>query len=134
MDDPVSQATPTEGETYAEDRRARLHRGRLQGFALCIALWGLSVIPLARESMDGREGVELVAVYLAVGAISLGVAVVLRGIYVLLRNGRFWSPWVFLIAAVASLVGYAVQSAGRGGPIGFTTVQMALSALSLPGV
>lgn len=134
MDDPVSQLTPTDGETYAEDRRARLHRGRLQGFALCAVLWVLSVIPLARESMHGREGVGLVAVYLAVGAISLGVAGVLRGIYVLLRNGRFWSPWVFLIAAVLALGGYAVQSAGRGGPIGVTVVQMAISALSLPGV
>ena len=134
MDDPVSQLTPTDGETYAEDRRARLHRGRLQGFALCIALWVLSVIPLARESMHGREGVELVAVYLAVGAISLGVAAVLRGIYVLLRNGRFWSPWVFLVAAVLAVGGYAVQSAGRGGPIAVTIAQMAVSALSLPGV
>jgi hypothetical protein len=108
-----SQFTPGDDDTYAEDRRARLHRGRVVGFAVCIALWVLAVVPLARESIDGREGADVVLLYLAVGAISLGVAAVIRGIYVLLMKRRFWSPWVFLVAAVLAIGGYAVQSAGE---------------------
>ena len=113
MDDPGSQFTSVEDQTYAEDRRTRLHRNRLVGFFVCTALWVVSVVPLARESMDGREGTDSVVVYLAVGAISLGVAAVIRGIYVLLRKRQFWSPWVFLIAAILAIGGYAVQSSGE---------------------
>jgi hypothetical protein len=112
MDDPGSQFTPGDEETYAEDRRRRLHRGRLVGFSVCIPLWVLSVVPLARESIDGHEGADVVFVYLVVGAISLGVAAVIRGIYALLMKRQFWSPWVFLIAAVLAIAGYAIQSAG----------------------
>lgn len=112
MDDPGSQLTPSDEETYVEDRRRRRHRGRFVGFFVCIALWVLSVIPLAHESIDGREGADVVPVYLAAGAISIGVAAVIRGIYVLLTKRQFWSPWVFLIAAVLAIASYGVQSAG----------------------
>jgi hypothetical protein len=133
MEDPGSQFTPGAGsretyeeETYEEDRRRRVHRNRLVGFSLCFALWGLSVVPLARESMHGREGAGAVAVYLAVGAITLGVAAVIRGIYVLLTQRNFvvltqrnfwWAPWVFLLAAVVAILMFLVQSAGPGGLI-----------------
>ena len=113
MDEPGSQFTPGGDEAYAEDRRARLRRDRLVGFAICIPLWVLSVVPLARESLDGREGAGAVAVYLAVGAISLGVAAAIRGVYALLRKRRFWSPWVFVLAALLSIAGYTIQSAGE---------------------
>lgn len=111
MDDPGSH-TSADDQTFAEDRRTRLRRNRLVGFSVCIPLWMLSVVPLARESMNGREGAGSVAVYLAVAAISLGVAAVIRGIFVLLKKKQFWSPWVFLTAAVLAIAGYAVQSAG----------------------
>ncbi len=113
MDDHGSSPASDGTDTYAEDRRTRLHRNRLVGFSLCILLWALSVVPLARESMNGREGASSVAVYLAVAAISLGAAAVLRGLYVLLRKGRLWSPWVFLIASVLAIAGWVVQSAGE---------------------
>jgi len=113
MDDLGSQVTPTEDQAYAEDRRVRRRRDRQVGFALCVALWALSVIPLARESAEGREGAKLVVVYLVVGALSLAAAAVIRGLYVLLRQLPFWSPWVFLIAAILALTGYVVQSAGE---------------------
>lgn len=113
MDDPGSQFPSADDQTYADDRRTRLHRNRLVGFFVCMSLWVVSVIPLARESMDGRDGMDGVAVYLAVGAISLAVAAVIRGIYVLLKKRQFWSPWVFLIAAILAIGGYAVQSAGE---------------------
>ena len=100
-------------DTYAEDRTTRLHRNRVVGFALSILLWAVSIVPLARESMDEREGASSVAVYLAVAAISLGAGAVLRGLYVLLRKRPFWSPWVFLIASVLAIAGWAVQSAGE---------------------
>ena len=96
--------------TYWEDRKRRLRRGRLIGFSLCIPLWALSMVPLARESMEGREGI---LVYLTVAAISLGVAAVIRGVYVLLTKRRILSPWIFVMAAFVAIVGSAVQGAGE---------------------
>jgi cation transport ATPase len=103
-------------ETYAEDRKAGFERRRLVGFSVLIPLWVLSIVPIARESMDGRDGANAVLVYLAVGAISLGVAAAIRGLYVLLTKRRFWSPWVFLLAAVVAIVSYSVQTAGEEVP------------------
>jgi drug/metabolite transporter (DMT)-like permease len=99
---------------FAEDRARRLSRGRLFGFVVCGSLWALSLIPLARDATDGREGVRVLGVYLVVAALSLGIAVALRTIYALVfRRRQFWSPWLFLIAAVLAVGGYAVQSAGE---------------------
>jgi hypothetical protein len=112
MDDPGSQFTPSDDEQYVDDRRRRRQRGRLVGFSVCVALWVLSVIPLARDATDGREGANVVVVYLVAGALTLGIAAVIRAAYALLRKRPFWSPWVFLIAAVLAMAGYAVQSAG----------------------
>jgi hypothetical protein len=97
-------------QTFWEDQKRRVRRGRLIGFAICIPLWVLSMVPLARESMEGREGV---LVYLTVGAISLGVAAVIRGVYVLLTKRPFLSPWIFVMAALVALVGSMVQGAGE---------------------
>ena len=99
-------------DSYVKDRRNRLRRGRLVGFAVCVPLWGLSVVPLAREFTDGREGAGLVLVVLAVAAFSLAVAVAIRGVYVVLTRRRFWSPWLFPLAAFVAIAGYTVQSAG----------------------
>lgn len=110
MDDPGQQFNPGDGQTYAEDRRRRLHRGRVVGFFVCIALWLLSAVPLARLSSDEGGGADVATVYLAAG---LGIALVTRGVYALRRRRRFWSPWLFLIAAVLAIMSYAVQSAGE---------------------
>jgi hypothetical protein len=83
------------------------------GFLVFIPLWVVSLVPLARESLDGRESADAVLVYLAVAAISLGVAAVIRGVYVLLTKRRFRSPWVLVIAAAVAVAGYSVQSAGE---------------------
>jgi len=105
-------------DAYAKDRKSRLRRKRSIWFLLCFALWVLSVVPLARESMHSREGAGAVAVYLAVGAITLAVAAVIRGIYVLLtKRNLWWSPWVFVLAAVVAISVYLVQSSGPGGLI-----------------
>lgn len=120
MDEPDSQLTPgaERRKAYAEDRRSRLRRKRLIWFLASFGLWVLSVVLLAVESMHGREGAGAVAVYLAVSAITLGVAAVIRGIYVLLtKRHRWWSPWVFVIAAVVAISIYLVQSSGPGGLI-----------------
>jgi cation transport ATPase len=101
-----------EQDSYGEERTKRLRRGRLVGFALCIPLWALSVVPLAREFTDGRSGAALVLVFLAAAAFSLAVAVAIRGVYVLLMRRRFWSPWLFPLAAFVAIAGYTVQSAG----------------------
>jgi hypothetical protein len=101
------------GRSYAEDRMIRARRGRLARYALFIPIWVLSVIPLAREISDGREGAAVVLAYLAVGAISLGIALAIRGVYyVLTTKKQFVAPLVFLIAAIMPLAGYAVQTAG----------------------
>jgi hypothetical protein len=68
------------------------------------------MVPLARESMEGREGV---LVYLTIGVISLGVAALIRGVYVLLTKRRVLSPWVFVMAAFVAIAGSAVQGAGE---------------------
>jgi len=97
-------------QMYEEDRAKRLHRGRLLGYALCIALWLLSAVPLVRLSSDEGGGAGVAAAYLAAG---LGVALASRGIYKLLRGRPFWSPWLFVIAAVLAITSYAIQSAGE---------------------
>jgi hypothetical protein len=107
-----SRRLPVVEDSYVKDRRDRLRRGRLVGFALCIPLWGLSVVPLAREFTDGHKGAGLVLVVLAVAAFSLAVAVAIRGVYIVLTRRRFWSPWLFALAALVAIAGYTVQSAG----------------------
>ncbi|MDQ3671972.1 MAG: hypothetical protein M3364_05985 [Actinomycetota bacterium] len=97
-------------QMYQEDRAKRLHRGRLLGYAFSIALWLLSAVPLVRLSSDEGGGTGVAAAYLAAG---LGVALVIRGIYKLLRGRPFWSPWLFVIAAVLAIASYAIQSAGE---------------------
>jgi hypothetical protein len=112
VDETGSQLTPHDDEALPEDRRPRLNR-RLVGFSLFIPLWVLSIVPLARESMDGRGGADAVLVYLIVGAICLGIAALIRGLYVVPMKRRFWSPWLFVLAAVVSLAGYVVQTGGE---------------------
>ena len=120
MDESDSQVTPgaDRRKAYAEDRKSRLQRKRLLWFLVSFALWVLSVVPLARESIHGRDGAGAIAVYLAVGAITLAAAAVIRGIYVLLtKRNLWWSPWVFVLAAVVAISIYLVQSSGPGGLI-----------------
>jgi membrane protease YdiL (CAAX protease family) len=98
--------------SYMDERRARLRRRRFVGLSVFVPLWVLSLIPLARHSMDGREGTDAVLVYLVVGALSLGIAALIRGAYIVVTKHHFWSPWVFVLAVGLALCGYSVQSAG----------------------
>ena len=108
------QFTAGSAGSYAEDERTRRRRGRLVRFAILIPLWMLSIIPLAREISDGRE---VVLAYLAVGAVSIGIVLALRGVYVLLTRGKLiWAPSAFLIAAVLALASYVVQTGGEEAP------------------
>ena len=91
----------TSDRSFGEARKTRAHRRVL------------SVIPLARENIGGREGVAVVLFYLAAAAISLGIAAAIRGVYIALRRDtRFWSPVVFLVAAVLAIMSYGAQTAG----------------------
>jgi hypothetical protein len=103
----------TAAERYAEDRETRRFRRRLVWFSVLVPLWALSLVPIARESMDGRDGASAVLVYLVVGALSLGVVAVFRGVYVLRTKRQFLSPWLFLIAAVVAICAYTIQSSGE---------------------
>ena len=100
----------TTGQTYAEERRSRLRRNRFEGFSVCIALWLLSAIPLARLSSDDGGSVDVAVAYLAAG---FGIALLTRGIYALLKKRTFWSPWLFVTAAILAIMSYGVVSAGR---------------------
>lgn len=111
MSDPDQSSTAGDDrQTFEEDRRRRLHRKSLVGYALCIALWLLSALPLARLSSDEGGGAGVAAAYLAAG---LGIAVVTRGVYARLRKRPFWSPWLFVIAAALALMSFAITSAGE---------------------
>lgn len=107
------QFMPGESGSYTENRKARRRRGRLVKFGIFIPIWMLGIAPLAREIIDGGGTANVVLVYLAVGAASLGIAAVIRGAYVWLTKRRFWSPWVFPIAALLAIAGYSVQTAGE---------------------
>ena len=114
MDDPDRGFSAGESrDTYEEDRTKRLDRRRLVGYALCIALWLFSAVPLARLSSDEGGGALVTVVYLAAG---LGIALASRGIYTKLTRRPFLSPWLFAIAAVLAIVSYVIQSAGREWP------------------
>jgi hypothetical protein len=98
-----------DGLSYEGDRTKQLKRRRLVGYGLSIALWLISTIPLARlASDDGGAGVA--AIYLAAG---LAIALAIRGLYALTTRGRFWSPWLFVIAAVLAIASYGIQTAGE---------------------
>ena len=109
MDDAGQQFTPG-GQTYEADRLRGIHQRRLWGFAACIALWLLSAVPLALLSSDDGGGAGVAAVYLAAG---LAIAVLSRAGYALLTKKPFWSPWLFVIAAVLAIMSYGIQSAGE---------------------
>ena len=100
-------------DSYGADRRTRLRRGRVVGFALSIPLWMLSVIPLAREFTDGRDAASIVLIFLAAGGFTIAVAAAIRGVYVMTMKRRFWSPWLFVLAACVAIVAYTIQSAGE---------------------
>jgi len=110
MNESSLELTAGRRENYAEERRARLRRNRFVGFSVCIALWLLSAIPLARLSSDDGGGVGVAVAYLAAG---IGIALVARGIYALLKKRSFWSPWLFVTAAVLAIMSYGVVSAGE---------------------
>jgi hypothetical protein len=97
-------------------RLARVNWLRFVGFLVLIPVWALSAVPLARELIDGRDGARVILTYLAVAGISLGIVAVIRGIYARLMERRFWSPWMFLVAAVLALAGHSVQTAGMEEP------------------
>jgi hypothetical protein len=97
-------------QTYEADRTRRLRRGRLVGYVFCIALWLFSAIPLARLSSDEGGGADVAAAYLGAG---LAIALVSRWMYARLRRKPFWSPWLFVLAAVLALASYGIQSAGE---------------------
>jgi hypothetical protein len=110
MNESILELTAGRRQTYAEERRTRLRRGRFVGFSVCIALWLLSAIPLARLSSDDGGSVGVAVAYLAAG---FGIALVTRGIYALLKKRTFWSPWLFVTAAVLAITSYGVVSAGE---------------------
>lgn len=110
MNESSLELTAGRRQTYAEELRTRRRRGRFVGFSVCIALWLLSAIPLARLSSDDGGGVGVAVAYLAAG---FGIALVTRVIYTLLTKRAFWSPWLFVTAGVLAIMSYAVVSAGE---------------------
>ena len=111
MDDPGQRSAPGEdGRTWEEERTLRLRRNKVVGYVVTVLLWLLSAVPLARLASDEGGGAGVAAVFLAVG---LGIAILLRAIYARQRGRAFWSPWLFVIAAVLAIASYGIQSAGE---------------------
>ncbi len=98
-----------DGRAYEEARTLRLRRNKVVGYAATVLLWLLSAVPLARLASDEGGGAGVATVFLAVG---LGIAILLRAIYARWRGRAFWSPWLFVIAAVLAIASYGIQSAG----------------------
>jgi hypothetical protein len=109
MSDPGQSFAPGGTQTFEKDRRTRIHRRRLVGFAVSIGLWLLSAVPLSLLASDEGGGTGIAVTYLAAG---LGIAALSRGIYALVTKRPFLSPWLFVIAAVLAIMSYGVQSAG----------------------
>jgi hypothetical protein len=109
MSDSSQSFSPGDTGTFEDDRRARIHRRRLVGFAVSIALWLVSAVPLSLLASDEGGGTGVTVVYLAAG---LGIALAIRGLYALLTKRPFLSPWLFVIAALLAIMSYGVQSAG----------------------
>ena len=101
--------------SYEEEQRTIRRRRRTVRFAVCVPLWALGVLPLAREIAESG-GVDVVLAYVAVAASSLAIAAALRGVYALLVKGRLLAPVVFVIAAVLALATYGVRTAGEPVP------------------
>ena len=109
INDPAQGFTiGADAQMYEDDRTKRLQRRRLVGYALSIALWLTSTVPLARLATDDG-GAGVAAVYLAAG---LAVALAIRGVYALMPRRRFWSPWLFVIAAILTITSYGIQTGG----------------------
>ena len=104
-----AQGLTGEGRVYEQDRRNRRRRLLLAGYAFCVALWLGSMIPLVRLSSDDGGGAVVAVVYLASG---LAVALVTRGVFTMTTRRGFWSPWLFVIAAVLALTSYGIQTGG----------------------
>ena len=118
MDDPNRSYNPGESQTYAADRDRRLRWKRAAGYVISVALWLLSAIPLARLSDDDGGGTGITVAYLAAG---LAIAVVIRGIYAWRMKRPFWSPWLFVVAAVLAFGSSVLLSGGDRVPSASST-------------
>lgn len=91
-----------EGERR-EDRSA----ARVAAWVAAVAAWiFFSVQVTAGESVSYQLGEVIGSL-----AVTLAVAAILRGIYWLIRGRSvpFWSPWLFVVAAVIGLLARAGQ-------------------------
>jgi hypothetical protein len=113
--DTAAQFVPGMRRSFTEERRRSRRRSRIVKFAVCVPLWALCAVPLAREIAD-RGGGDAILAYLAVAAVSLGIAAAIRGVYVLVTKRTLLSPVVFVLASVLAIASYGVQTAGEPEP------------------
>jgi hypothetical protein len=100
------------GRSYAEEQARTRRRNRIATFALCIVLWALAAVPLARELSDGGAA-EILLSYLGVAAGSLGVATAISAISTLVMRRRLVTPGLFVVAGVLAIAGFVVHTAGE---------------------
>lgn len=110
MDDLSTDVKWGSQSSYETERQTRRRRNRVTGYVVCIALWLLSAIPLVHLSSEDGGGAGVAAVYLIAG---FGIAVLIRGIYVLVTRRAVLSPWLFMTAALLAITSYGVLSAGE---------------------
>jgi hypothetical protein len=115
---PLDPATPRAvGDLGTAEDMERGSGRRTLGFVVCIGLWIIIVVTLGGDAVDeGGGGSKVVAAYGAAVFFTLGFPALIRLVYVLLRKRRFWSPWLFFIAALIATVSLVGQNRfGRGG-------------------
>ena len=110
MDDLRTDVKWGSQSSYEAERQTRRKRNRVTGYVVCIALWLLSAIPLVHMSSEDGGGAGVAAVYLVAG---FGIALLIRGIYVLVTRRAVLSPWLFMTAALLAITSYGVLSAGE---------------------
>ena len=80
---------------------------RIGAYVVSIALWLLSAPPLAVQLYEDRSTEDIVASWIAAPITSLVLAGLLRVPYILVRKRPLLSPWLFVVAAVLSILSAA---------------------------
>ncbi len=93
---PEEGVTPPVATGEAQPSRAQGRRwGRIAAYVGASLAWVLLTLPAGRYQSTGP---------LAALIVSFGLAAVIRGVWVAVRKERFWSPGLFVIAAIVGVI------------------------------
>lgn len=110
-----AESAPASGVPPASHGRTRKRPLTITAalFALAILLWLLTSFGSLNEE-PGNSTSFLIGAFIGRAAISLLIAALARLLYVkLTKRGRFWSPWIFVLAACLTLPLVCAEAAER---------------------